>query len=51
MRKGLLVLLTGLLTAALNMGSMSLVLWRALSLIAAHGETLTVSPARWPWPT
>jgi sodium transport system permease protein len=40
--KGLLVLLCGLTTAALNMISMSLVLWRTFSLVAP-GETLSIS--------
>ncbi len=40
--KGLLVLLCGLATAALNMISMSLVLWRTISLMAP-GETLTIN--------
>ncbi|MDB5319296.1 MAG: putative transporter permease protein [Phycisphaerales bacterium] len=40
--KGLLVLLCGLVTAALNMISMSLVLWRTFSLVAP-GETLSLS--------
>jgi sodium transport system permease protein len=40
--KGLLVLLCGLVTAAINMISMSLVLWRVSSLVAP-GETLSIS--------
>jgi sodium transport system permease protein len=40
--KGLLVFLCGLVTAALNMFSMSLVLWRTFSLVAP-GESLTIN--------
>lgn len=40
--KGALVLLCGLVTAALNMLSMSLVLWRTFSLVTGPGETLTI---------
>ncbi len=40
--KGLLVLLCGVVTAALNLASMSLVLWRTFSLVAP-GESLQIS--------
>lgn len=42
--KGILVLLCGLLTAAMNMGSMSLVLWRTFSLLGSAGG-VTLSPS------
>lgn len=41
--KGALVLLSGLLTAGLNMISMSLVIWRSLSLIESSMGTLTIN--------
>jgi sodium transport system permease protein len=41
--KGLLVLLCGVFTAAINMISMSLVLWRVSSLMASPGEQLSLS--------
>jgi sodium transport system permease protein len=41
--KGLLVLLCGIFTAAINMISMSLVLWRVTSLMTP-GESLSLSP-------
>ena len=43
--KGLLVLISGLLTSFLNMASMSLVLWRTLSLIAPADTNFMLSPA------
>ena len=41
--KGTLVLLTGLLTAGLNMFSMSLVLWRSLSLMETAMGSMTIN--------
>jgi sodium transport system permease protein len=41
--KGTLVLLSGLLTAGLNMLSMSLVLWRSMSLIESGMGKMTIS--------
>lgn len=43
--KGALVLLAGLVTAGLNMLSMSMVMWRAFSMIGGKlGESLQISP-------
>jgi membrane protease YdiL (CAAX protease family) len=42
--KGLLVLLCGLLTAALNMASMSLVLLRSFTLASGGAQKLSISP-------
>jgi sodium transport system permease protein len=41
--KGGLVLLSGLLTAGLNMLSMALVIWRSMSLIEAQAGTMQIS--------
>ncbi|MEO6435132.1 MAG: ABC transporter permease, partial [Tepidisphaeraceae bacterium] len=41
--KGSLVLLSGMLTAGLNMLSMSLVIWRSLSLVESQTGTLQIS--------
>ncbi len=43
--KGAIVLLSGLLTSALNMASMSLVLWRSLSMIGKDLGVLTINPS------
>jgi membrane protease YdiL (CAAX protease family) len=42
--KGALVLISGLLTAGVNLLSMSLVLWRSFSLAVRTPETLTLNP-------